>query len=317
MNFCLLGHRFQPIKHGLKGEETDRLIPTAIILKNRRNMFKNSAEIFAYIKKEDVKFIDVRFTDLPGIQHHFNVPVESFDEAVFTDGLMFDGSSIRGFQSIHESDMKLLPVPSSAFLDPFRDHKTLVIIFSVHNPVDNSAYSRDPRGVVAKAVDYMRSLGFADTAFFAPEAEFYVFDSVRFKTGINEAYHEIQSYEGAWNTGVEVDADGTPNRGYRTRIKGGYFPVSPTDQFADLRDEMVMELGRAGLLVERSHHEVGTAGQMEINYRFSDILQAGDDVMKFKYIIRNVAWEGGKTATFMPKPLFGDNGSGMHVHQSL
>jgi len=139
---------------------------------------------------------------------------------------------------------------------------------------------------------------------------------VRFKTGINEAYHEIQSYEGAWNTGVEFDADGTPNRGYRTRIKGGYFPVSPTDQFADLRDEMVMELGRAGLLVERSHHEVGTAGQMEINYRFSDILQAGDDVMKFKYIIRNVAWEGGKTATFMPKPLFGDNGSGMHVHLS-
>ena len=280
-------------------------------------MFKNSAEIFAYIKKEDVKLVDVRFTDLPGIQHHFNVPIESFDEAVFTDGLMFDGSSIRGFQSIHESDMKLLPIPSSAFLDPFRDQKTLVILFSVHNPVDNSPYSRDPRGVVAKAVDYMRSLGFADTAFFAPEAEFYVFDSVRFKTGINEAYHEIQSYEGAWNTGVEYDADGTPNRGYRTRIKGGYFPVSPTDQFADLRDEMVMELGRSGLLVERSHHEVGTAGQMEINYRFSDILQAGDDVMKFKYIIRNVAWEGGKTATFMPKPLFGDNGSGMHVHQSL
>jgi len=237
-------------------------------------MFKNAAEIFAYIKKEDVKLVDVRFTDLPGIQHHFNVPVESFDEAVFTDGLMFDGSSIRGF-------------------------------------------SRDPRGVVARAVDYMRSLGIADTAFFAPEAEFYVFDSVRFKTGINSAVHEIESYEGAWNTGVEYDADGTPNRGYRTRVKGGYFPVSPTDQFADLRDEMVMQLGKVGLLVERSHHEVGTAGQMEINYRFTDILTAGDDVMKFKYVIRNTAWQGGKTATFMPKPLFGDNGSGMHVHQSL
>ncbi len=183
--------------------------------------------------------------------------------------------------------------------------------------MDNTPYSRDPRGIVAKAVEFMRSTGIADTAFFAPEAEFYVFDAVRFSTGINEAFHHIDSYEGAWNTGREVDADGTPNRGYRTRIKGGYFPVSPTDQYADLRDEMVMNLGKVGLLVERAHHEVGTAGQMEINYRFSDILQAGDDLMKFKYIIKNTAWQGGKTATFMPKPLFGDNGSGMHVHQSL
>jgi glutamine synthetase len=280
-------------------------------------MFKSASEILAYIKKEDVKLVDVRFIDLPGIQHHFNVPVGSFDEAVFTDGLMFDGSSIRGFQSIHESDMKLLPVPGSAFVDPFRKEKTLVILFSVHNPVDNTPYSRDPRGIVAKAVEYMRSTGIADTAFFAPEAEFYVFDSVRFKTGMNQAYHHIDSYEGAWNTGVECDADGTPNRGYRTRIKGGYFPVSPTDQFADLRDQMVMKLGEVGLQVERSHHEVGTAGQMEINYKFTDILSAGDELMKFKYIIKNTAWQAGKTATFMPKPLFGDNGSGMHVHQSL
>jgi len=280
-------------------------------------MFKNSAEIFDYIKKNDVKLIDVRFIDLPGIQHHFNVPVESFDESVFKDGLMFDGSSIRGFQSIHESDMKLLPVPSSAYLDPFRKEKTLIILFSVHNPDDNTPYSRDPRGIVAKAVDFMRSTGIADTAFFAPEAEFYVFDRIRFLTGMNQAFHHIDSYEGAWNTGIEEDADGTPNRGYRTRIKGGYFPVSPTDQFADLRDEMVMNLGKVGLLVERSHHEVGTAGQMEINYRFSDILTAGDELMKFKYIIKNTAWAAGKTATFMPKPLFGDNGSGMHVHQSL
>ena len=280
-------------------------------------MFKNSAEIFDYIKKNDVKLIDVRFIDLPGIQHHFNVPVESFDESVFKDGLMFDGSSIRGFQSIHESDMKLLPVPSSAYLDPFRKEKTLIILFSVHNPDDNSAYSRDPRGIVAKAVDFMRSTGIADTAYFAPEAEFYVFDRIRFLTGMNQAFHHIDSYEGAWNTGIEEDADGTPNRGYRTRIKGGYFPVSPTDQFADLRDEMVMNLGKVGLQVERAHHEVGTAGQMEINYRFSDILTAGDELMKFKYIIKNTAWAAGKTATFMPKPLFGDNGSGMHVHQSL
>ena len=280
-------------------------------------MFKNSAEIFDYIKKNDVKLIDVRFIDLPGIQHHFNVPVESFDESVFKDGLMFDGSSIRGFQSIHESDMKLLPVPSSAYLDPFRKEKTLIILFSVHNPDDNTAYSRDPRGIVAKAVDFMRSTGIADTAYFAPEAEFYVFDRIRFLTGMNQAFHHIDSYEGAWNTGIEEDADGTPNRGYRTRIKGGYFPVSQTDQFADLRDEMVMNLGKVGLLVERAHHEVGTAGQMEINYRFSDILTAGDELMKFKYIIKNTAWAAGKTATFMPKPLFGDNGSGMHVHQSL
>ena len=280
-------------------------------------MFKNSSEIFDYIKKNDVKLIDVRFIDLPGIQHHFNVPVESFDESVFKDGLMFDGSSIRGFQSIHESDMKLLPVPSSAYLDPFRKEKTLIIIFSVHNPSDNSPYSRDPRGIVAKAVEFMRGTGIADTALFAPEAEFYVFDRIRFLTGMNQAFHHIESYEGAWNTGIEEDADGTPNRGYRTRIKGGYFPVSPTDQFADLRDEMVMNLGKVGLLVERAHHEVGTAGQMEINYRFSDILTAGDELMKFKYIIKNTAWAAGKTATFMPKPLFGDNGSGMHVHQSL
>ena len=280
-------------------------------------MFKDSSEIFAYIKKNDVKLIDVRFIDLPGIQHHFNVPVESFNEAVFKDGLMFDGSSIRGFQAIHESDMKLLPVPSSAFLDPYRKEKTLVILFSVHNPDDNTPYSRDPRGVVAKAVEFMRSTGIADTAFFAPEAEFYVFDRIRFLTGMNQAFHHIESYEGAWNTGIEEDADGTPNRGYRTRIKGGYFPVSPTDQFADLRDEMVMKLGEVGLQVERAHHEVGTAGQMEINYRFSDILTAGDELMKFKYIIKNTAWAAGKTATFMPKPLFGDNGSGMHVHQSL
>ena len=280
-------------------------------------MFKSASEILAFIKKEDVKLVDVRFIDLPGIQHHFNVPAAAFDESVFADGLMFDGSSIRGFQSIHESDMKLLPVPESAFIDPFRKEKTLVILFSVHNPIDNSPYSRDPRGIVAKAVEYMRSLGIADTAYFAPEAEFYVFDSVRFKTGMNEAYHHIDSYEGAWNTGIEYDADGTPNRGYRTRIKGGYFPVSPTDQFADLRDQMVMNLGRVGLEVERSHHEVGTAGQMEINYKFTDILSAGDELMKFKYIIKNTAWQAGKTATFMPKPLFGDNGSGMHVHQSL
>jgi glutamine synthetase len=280
-------------------------------------MFKNAAEIIDYIKKNDVKFVDVRFIDLPGIQHHFNVPAATFDQDMFENGLMFDGSSIRGFQSIHESDMKLLADPETAFLDPFRKEKTLIITHSVHDPITNEAYSRDPRGIVKKAVDYMRSTGIADTAFFAPEAEFYVFDRIRFLTGMNQAFHHIDSYEGAWNTGIDEDADGTPNRGYRTRIKGGYFPVSPTDQFADLRDEMVMTLEKVGLSVERAHHEVGTAGQMEVNYRFNDVLHAGDDLMKFKYVIKNTAWQAGKTATFMPKPLFGDNGSGMHVHQSL
>ncbi|MEN9698175.1 MAG: hypothetical protein RL448_130, partial [Actinomycetota bacterium] len=172
-------------------------------------MFKNAQEILSYIKKEDVKLVDIRFIDLPGIQHHFNVPADAFDEAVFTDGLMFDGSSIRGFQSIHESDMKLLPIPSSAYMDPYRKEKTLIILFSVHNPIDNSPYSRDPRGVVTKAVQYLKKTGIADTAFFAPEAEFYVFDSIRFNTGMNESYHHIDSYEGWWNTGVERDPDGT------------------------------------------------------------------------------------------------------------
>ncbi len=280
-------------------------------------MFKSSSEIIEYVKKNDVKFVDIRFIDLPGIQHHFNIPAVNLTQEMLDGGQMFDGSSIRGFQSIHESDMKLLPAPETAFIDPFRKEKTLIITHSVHDPITNEPYSRDPRGIVKKAVDYMKSTGIADTAFFAPEAEFYVFDRIRFLTGMNQAFHHIDSYEGAWNTGIEEDADGTPNRGYRTRIKGGYFPVSPTDQFADLRDEMVMNLEKVGLSVERAHHEVGTAGQMEVNYRFNDVLHAGDDLMKFKYIIKNTAWQSGKTATFMPKPLFGDNGSGMHVHQSL
>lgn len=280
-------------------------------------MFKNTSEIIDYVKKNDVKFVDIRFIDLPGIQHHFNLPASHLTQEMLDGGQMFDGSSIRGFQSIHESDMKLLPAPETAFIDPFRKEKTLIINHSVHDPITNEPYSRDPRGIVKKAVDYMKSTGIADTAFFAPEAEFYIFDRIRFLTGMNQAFHHIDSYEGAWNTGIEEDADGTPNRGYRTRIKGGYFPVSPTDQFADLRDEMVSKLEQVGLIVERAHHEVGTAGQMEVNYRFNDVLHAGDDLMKFKYVIKNTAWQAGKTATFMPKPLFGDNGSGMHCHQSL
>ena len=279
--------------------------------------FKTPEDVMKYIKENDIVFVDVRFCDLPGIMQHFNIPVESVDQDLFENGQMFDGSSIRGFQAIHESDMKLIPDVTSAFVDPFRAEKTLVMNFSIRDPFTDEFYSRDPRNVAAKAEAYLAATGIADTAFFAPEAEFYVFDSVRFATKSNESFHYVDSIEGAWNTGAEYNADGSDNRGYKTRYKGGYFPVSPTDQLADLRDQMVLKLHEVGLLVERSHHEVGTAGQMEINYRFNTLLAAADEVMLFKYVIRNTAWAAGKTVTFMPKPLFGDNGSGMHVHQSL
>jgi glutamine synthetase len=277
-------------------------------------MFTSASEVLSYIKDNDVAFVDVRFIDLPGVMQHFNVPAGSFDEAAFEDGLMFDGSSIRGFQAIHESDMKLIPDPATAYLDPFRKAKTLVMNFSIRDPFTDEPYSRDPRNVAAKAEAYLNSTGIADTVFFGPEAEFYVFDDVRFDTNQHSGYYFIDSIEGAWNTGRVEDGG---NRGYKTRYKGGYFPVPPVDHFADIRDDMVQTLEQVGLHVERSHHEVGTAGQGEINYRFNTLLHAADQVMLFKYVIKNVAWAHGKTATFMPKPLFGDNGSGMHCHQSL
>ncbi|MGZ5367464.1 MAG: type I glutamate--ammonia ligase, partial [Aeromicrobium sp.] len=275
-------------------------------------MFGNADELFKYIKDEGVEEIDIRFTDLPGIQQHFSVPVSSFGPDVFEDGLMFDGSSVRGFQAIHESDMALFPDVTTAYIDAFRKHKTLAIEFFVHDPLTGESYSRDPRNIARKAQAYLASTGIGDTAYFAPEAEFYVFDNVRFETSANSSFYHIDSTAGAWNTGSEVE-----NRGYKVRYKGGYFPVSPTDHFADLRSDMVENLQDSGLLVERAHAEVGTGGQAEINYRFDELLKAADDVMKFKYIIRNTAWAAGKTATFMPKPIFGDNGSGMHVHQSI
>ena len=268
----------------------------------------------AYIKDEGVEIIDIRFCDLPGIMQHFTVPVGSFGPEVFEDGLAFDGSSIRGFQKIHESDMALLPDPTTAYLDPFRIAKTLCINFFVHDPLTKEPYSRDPRNIARKAENYLASTGIGDTAFFAPEAEFYVFDDVRFETKQNTGYYSIDSVAGAWNTGRVEDGG---NRGYKVRYKGGYFPVPPVDHFADLRDEMTKNLEAAGLTVERAHHEVGTAGQAEINYRFNTMLSAGDDLQKFKYIVKNTAWAAGKTATFMPKPIFGDNGSGMHVHSSI
>jgi glutamine synthetase len=277
-------------------------------------MFSSAEELLAYVKDEGIEIIDVRFSDLPGIMQHFTVPVSSFGPEVFEDGLMFDGSSVRGFQQIHESDMKLLPDPTTAFLDTFRGTKTLAINFFVHDPLTGEAYSRDPRNIARKAQEYLKSTGIADTAFFAPEAEFYVFDDVRFETKANTGYYAIDSVAGAWNTGRVEDGG---NRGYKVRYKGGYFPVAPTDHFGELRDDITLALEKAGLVVERAHHEVGTAGQAEINFRFDELLKTADNLMKFKYIVKNTAWAAGKTATFMPKPIFGDNGSGMHVHQSL
>ncbi|MCW3156807.1 type I glutamate--ammonia ligase [Micropruina sonneratiae] len=280
-------------------------------------MFQSADDLLAYVKDEGVETIDIRFCDLPGVMQHFTVPAASFGPEVFEDGLAFDGSSIRGFQKIHESDMALLPDPTTAFVDPFRKSKTLAISFFVHDPLTKEPYSRDPRNIARKAEAYLKSTGIGDTAFFAPEAEFYIFDSVRFDTRQNAGYYYIDSEAGAWNSGVENDGDGRPNRGYKVKYKGGYFPVPPVDHFADLRDDMVRNLTNVGLEVERAHHEVGTAGQAEINYRFNTMLAAADEVMKFKYIIKNTAWEAGKTVTFMPKPIFGDNGSGMHMHQSI
>ncbi|MER6299229.1 type I glutamate--ammonia ligase [Kitasatospora sp. NPDC001539] len=273
-------------------------------------MFNSAAEVKQFIQDNDVKFVDVRFCDLPGVLQHFSVPAATFDPS---ETLMFDGSSIRGFQAIHESDMALVPDLATARLDPFRAEKHLNINFFIQDPVTGEAYSRDPRNVAKKAEAYLASSGIADTAFFGPEAEFYVFDSVRFETSANASFYHIDSEAGAWNSGA---AEGDV-RGYKVKYKGGYFPVPPVDHFADLRAEMSLELAKAGLEVERQHHEVGTAGQAEINYKFNTLLHAADDLMLFKYIIKNVAWRNGKTATFMPKPIFGDNGSGMHVHQSL
>ncbi|NGN66761.1 type I glutamate--ammonia ligase [Streptomyces sp. A7024] len=274
-------------------------------------MFQNADEVKGFIRDQDVKFVDVRFIDLPGIMQHFTVPVEIFDPE---GELMFDGSSIRGFQAIHESDMALRADLSTARLDPFRKETTLNINFFIHDPITGEQYSRDPRNVAKKAETYLASTGIADAAYFGPEAEFYVFDSARFETTANRSVYEVDSEAGAWNTGAFEDGG---NRGYKVRYKGGYFPAPPVDHFADLRAEMTLALIESGIMVEKQHHEVGTAGQAEINYKFNTLLHAADDLMLYKYIVKNTAWRNGKTATFMPKPIFGDNGSGMHTHQSL
>ena len=277
-------------------------------------MFSSPEEALAYIAEEDVKFVDIRFTDLPGVQQHFNVPAKSVDADFFVNGQLFDASSIRGFAGISDSDMQLIPDVKTGFIDPFRIEKTLAFNFSIINPRTGEPYHRDPRGVAERAEAYLESTGIADTAFFAPEAEFFIFEDVRYESKPQGAFYSIDSDEAPWNTGRKEEGG---NQGYKTPFKGGYFPVSPTDKQADLRDAICVELDNVGLDVERSHHEVGAAGQAEINYKFNTMVHSADELMLFKYVVKNVADAWGKSATFMPKPVFGDNGSGMHVHQSL
>ncbi len=277
-------------------------------------MFKDADEVLKYIEDQDVKFVDIRFTDLPGVQQHFNVPAKTVDEDFFVHGQLFDGSSIRGFAGIAESDMQLIPDVTTAYLDPFRMEKTLALNFSIVNPRTGDPYHRDPRGVAERAEAYLASTGIADTAFFASEAEFFIFDNVQYESAPQGSFYKVDSIEAPWNSGRAEEGG---NQGYKTPMKGGYFPVAPIDKQADLRDAICVELDNAGLEVERSHHEVGAAGQAEINYRFSTLTRSADDLLKFKYIVKNVADAWGKSATFMPKPIFGDNGSGMHCHQSL
>jgi glutamine synthetase len=270
-------------------------------------------EILAYIREKDIKAIDLRFMDFPGLWQHFTIPAETLTEATFEEGLGFDGSSIRGWKAINESDMLVLPQPDTAFLDPFCAEPTLTIIGNIQDPLTKEDYSRDPRNVARKAVNYMKSTGIADNAYFGPELEFFVFDNVRFDQNQYSGYYFLDSVEGAWNSGSEE----RPNLGYKIRYKEGYFPTAPADTLNDIRTEMMMTMIACGIPVEAQHHEVATGGQCEIDMRFSPLVEMADKVLKYKYIVKNVAKKHGKSATFMPKPLFQDNGSGMHVHVSL
>ena len=274
---------------------------------------KTGADVLSLIKKEGIEVVDVRFMDFPGLWQHFSIPTRELDEDTFENGLGFDGSRIRGWKAINESDMLVKPVPETAFIDPFLAAKTLVLICNICDPVTGEDYSRDPRNIARKAESYVKSLGLADTAYFGPEAEFFVFDDIRFDQNEHEGYYFIDSVEGRWNTGRMEN----PNLGYKPRYKEGYFPVPPTDSFQDMRSEMMLTLEKIGILIEAQHHEVATGGQAEIDMRFAPLLEMADNLLKYKYIIKNTAHKYNKTATFMPKPLFNDNGTGMHIHVSL
>ncbi|MCL4448973.1 MAG: type I glutamate--ammonia ligase [Actinobacteria bacterium] len=270
-------------------------------------------EVIGLVTDEKVEIVDFRFCDLPGLMQHFSVPAKELTEEGFEAGYGFDGSSIRGFQEIHESDMLLIPDPATAVIDPFTEHKTLALNCFVKDPVTGESYSRDPRWVAKKAENHLASTKIATTAYFGPEAEFFVFDDVKFNQDQHSAFYAVDSVEGIWNSARVED----PNLGYKPRYKEGYFPLPPMDHFQDLRSEMVLCMQRMGIDVEVHHHEVATAGQAEIDMRFDTLLVMADKLMLYKYIVKNVARSKGRTATFMPKPLFSDNGSGMHTHQSL
>jgi glutamine synthetase len=272
-------------------------------------MAKTAADVIKMGK--EVKMVDVRFIDLPGTWQHFTVPVRRLDEDLFKEGLPFDGSSIRGFQEIHESDMLLMPDPESAFIDPVAEIPTLVLTCDVYDPITLQPYERDPRFVARKAEAYVKQTGIADTVFFGPEAEFFIFDSVRYGSNTNESYYHVDSEEGWWNSGL------AGGKGGQIAPKRGYFPVPPTDTLQNVRSEIVLALEAAGIPMEVHHHEVATAGQSELGMRFTTLTRMADQLLVYKYIAKNVARKNGKTVTFMPKPLFGDNGSGMHCHSSL
>ncbi len=274
---------------------------------------KSPKDVLALIKEENVEVVDLRFMDFPGLWQHFSIPARELEEGTFEDGLGFDGSSIRGWQAINESDMLVKPVAETAFIDPFFTHKTLVLICNICDPVTGEDYTRDPRNIARKAENYLKSTGIGDVAYFGPEAEFFIFDDIRFDQNEHEGYYFIDSIEGRWNTGREEN----PNLGYKPRYKEGYFPVPPTDSMQDIRSEMMLTLEKIGVPIEAQHHEVATGGQAEIDMRFAPLVQMADNLLKYKYVIKNTARKHNKTVTFMPKPLFNDNGTGMHVHVSL
>ena len=270
------------------------------------------SEVIQIAKSHDCKFVDLKFIDLPGIWQHTTIPASRLSEELFEEGIGFDGSSIRGWQPINASDMQMLPDPSTARVDPFAAHRTLSIVCDIKDPITGQPYGRDPRHIARKAEAYLKSSGLADTVYVGPESEFFLFDSVRYDNRENGCFYEVDSCEADWNSGEEG-----PNLGYKVRRKGGYFPVPPTDQTADVRADIMQTLIDTGLEIEVGHHEVGTAGQGEIGLRFNSLTKMADNLMWFKYVVKNVARRHNKTATFMPKPLYGDNGNGMHCHQSL
>lgn len=280
-------------------------------------MAKTAKDVVAFAKENNVAMIDIKFTDFIGTWQHWTCPMSQFSESTFTDGFAFDGSSIRGWQPIHASDMGMIPDVTTAQLDPFTKVPTLSLIADIVDPITKQPYSRDPRAIAKKAEAYVKSSGAGDTINFGPEAEFFIFDSVRFDQTVNSGFYHVDSIEGRWNSGNEILPDGSTNLGYQPQHKGGYYPVAPVDTLGDIRAEMCIEMEKVGMLVEAQHHEVASGGQCEIDFKFSTLTQTADNLMWFKYIVKNVARRYGKTVTFMPKPLFGDNGSGMHCHQSI